>query len=149
MLSLNIKHVQYVKIYLPCKFEVNLITHLGVIALFSSIFFKILILFVLYFKNYKRYRLSLNCKKLQHVKIYIHCNFEVNPITHFGVVALFSSKCSKFNTFILYLKNYQRQRESLNCKNVQHVKIYKKCPTVENVRQLCEELFLLKCIFLC
>jgi hypothetical protein len=36
MLSLSIKHVQYVKIYLPCNLEVNLITHLGVIALFSS-----------------------------------------------------------------------------------------------------------------
>jgi hypothetical protein len=35
-----------------CNFEVNLISHLGVIALFSSIFFLILILFVLYFKNY-------------------------------------------------------------------------------------------------
>ena len=33
-------------------FEVNLISHLGVIALFSSNFFLILILFVLYFKNY-------------------------------------------------------------------------------------------------
>jgi hypothetical protein len=33
-------------------FEVNLITHLGVIAPFSSIFFFLLILFVLYFKNY-------------------------------------------------------------------------------------------------
>jgi hypothetical protein len=28
-----------VKIYLPCNFEVNLITHHGVIALFSSFFF--------------------------------------------------------------------------------------------------------------
>ena len=37
---------------------------------------------------------------------------------------------------------------SLNCKNVQHVKIYHKSSTVENVRQLCEELFLLKYIFL-
>jgi hypothetical protein len=27
---------QHIKIYLPCNFEVNLITHLGVIALFSS-----------------------------------------------------------------------------------------------------------------
>jgi hypothetical protein len=26
----------------------------------------------------------------------IPCNFEVNPITHFGVIALFSSKCSQF-----------------------------------------------------
>ena len=27
--------------------------------------------------------LSLNCKNVQHVKIYLPCNFEVNPITHF------------------------------------------------------------------
>jgi hypothetical protein len=30
MLSLNCRHVQHVKIYLPCNFEVNLNTHLGV-----------------------------------------------------------------------------------------------------------------------
>jgi hypothetical protein len=30
------KHDQHSKIYLPCNFEVNLIAHLGVIALFSS-----------------------------------------------------------------------------------------------------------------
>jgi hypothetical protein len=36
MLSLNIKHVQYVKIYLLWNFSVNLITHFGVIALFPS-----------------------------------------------------------------------------------------------------------------
>ena len=35
--------------------------------------------------------LCLNCKNVQHVKIYLLCNLEVNPITHFGVVALFSS----------------------------------------------------------
>ena len=50
--------------------------------------------------------LSLNCKLVQHVKIYLPCNFEVNPITHFGVIALFSSNVLNFNTFILYLKNY-------------------------------------------
>jgi hypothetical protein len=38
MLSLNSKHVQHVKIYLACNFKVNLITHLEVIALFSSNF---------------------------------------------------------------------------------------------------------------
>jgi hypothetical protein len=27
--------------------------------------------------------LSLICKNVQHVKIYLPCNFEVNPITHF------------------------------------------------------------------
>ena len=35
------------------QFEVNLSTHFGVIALFRQIF-KMLIPFVLYFKNYKR-----------------------------------------------------------------------------------------------
>ena len=38
MLSLSSKHVQHVKIYLACNFKVNLITHLEVIALFSSNF---------------------------------------------------------------------------------------------------------------
>jgi hypothetical protein len=36
MLSLNSKHVQHVKINLAYNFKVNLITHLEVIALFSS-----------------------------------------------------------------------------------------------------------------
>jgi hypothetical protein len=35
--------------------------------------------------------LSLNCKHVLHVKIYLPCNFEVNFITYFGVIALFSS----------------------------------------------------------
>jgi hypothetical protein len=43
--------------------------------------------------------LSLNCKIVQHVKIYLSCNFEVNPITHFEVIALFSSNFQNFNTF--------------------------------------------------
>ena len=30
------KNDQHIKIYIPCNFEVNLIAHLGVIALFSS-----------------------------------------------------------------------------------------------------------------
>ena len=30
-------------------------------------------------------------KNDQHIKIYLPCNFEVNPITHFGVIALFNS----------------------------------------------------------
>jgi hypothetical protein len=27
------------------------------------------------------------------------CNFEVNPITHYGVISLFSSNFQNFNTF--------------------------------------------------
>jgi hypothetical protein len=36
--KLNRKHVQHVKTYLACNFKVNLITHLEVIAHFSSNF---------------------------------------------------------------------------------------------------------------
>ena len=64
--------------------------------------FKILKLFVLYFKNYKRQMVSWNCKHVQHVKIYLPCNFEVNLITYLGVIALFSSIFFfNFNTFRL------------------------------------------------
>jgi hypothetical protein len=41
MLSVNWKYVQLVKIYMPCNFEVNLITRLGVIAIFFIIIFLI------------------------------------------------------------------------------------------------------------
>jgi hypothetical protein len=52
MLSVNWKHVQLVKIHMPCNFEVNMITCLGVIALFFIIIFFNLNIFVWYFKNY-------------------------------------------------------------------------------------------------
>ena len=39
------------------------------------------------------------CKNDQHIKIYLPCNFEVNPITHFGVIFLFSLNFQNFNTF--------------------------------------------------
>ena len=48
------KNDQHRKISLLWNFEVNLITHLRVIALFSSTLKKKIILFILYFKNYKR-----------------------------------------------------------------------------------------------
>ena len=68
---------------------------------------KILILFVLYFKNYKRQMVSWNCKHVQHVKIYILYNFEVNLITHLGVIALFSSILFFILIlFVLHFKNY-------------------------------------------
>jgi hypothetical protein len=43
---------------------------------------------------------NLTCnKKDQNSKIYLPCNFEVNLITHLGVIALFSSNFQNFNTF--------------------------------------------------
>ena len=46
--------------------------------------------------------LSLNCKNVHHVEIYLPCNFEVNLITHLGVLALFSANLKKIkNTFRL------------------------------------------------
>ena len=167
MLSVNWKHVQLVKIYMPCNFEVNLITRLGVIPLFSSpdpkghvsyshhlasvvvvrrpsfvvrrkLFqkssplkvldqwkpnlvwnitrvssFKIVSgdavhqpTWPLLLKIEHMVKLQVfgnisktvsNIKNLtwgkndQHIKIYLPCNFEVNLITHLGVIALFSS----------------------------------------------------------
>ena len=43
--------------------------------------------------------IAIKCKNVQHVKIYLACSFEVNPITHFGVIVLFSSNFQNFNTF--------------------------------------------------
>jgi hypothetical protein len=38
-------------------------------------------------------------KRAIHVKICLPCNFEVNSVTHFGVISLFSSNYQHFNTF--------------------------------------------------
>ena len=67
--------------------------------------------------------LSLNCKNVQHVKIYLPCNFEVNSITYFRVIALFSSNFQNFNTF----RPLFQKLLSLNYKHVQPVKIYLHC----------------------
>jgi hypothetical protein len=40
-------------------------------------------------------------KNDQHFKIYLPCNFEVNLITHFGVISLLSSHFLNFNTLRL------------------------------------------------
>ena len=109
----NKKNVQNVEIYIPCNFQVYPITHFGVIDLFYQIF-KILILFGLYFKKYKRQMLSRNCKSLQHVEIYIPCNCQVYTITNFGVIALFFQQIFKILIlFVLYFKTYKRQMLSL------------------------------------
>jgi hypothetical protein len=36
---------------------------------------------------------------VRHIMIYPPCNCEVNRITHFGVISLFSSNFQNFNTF--------------------------------------------------
>jgi hypothetical protein len=54
--------------------------------------------------------LSLIAKNVQHVKIYLPCNFEVNPVTHFGVIALFSSPGPKVHV------NYCHHLASVVCK---------------------------------
>ena len=52
--------------------------------------------------------LSLNCKHVQHVTIYLPSNCEVNHITHFEFIALFSSNFQNFNTFRpLFQKLYE------------------------------------------
>jgi hypothetical protein len=47
-------------------------------------------------------------KNDQHSKIYIPYNFEVNLITHLGVISLFSSNFLNFNTFrLIFQKLYE------------------------------------------
>jgi hypothetical protein len=68
---------------------------------------KILMWFLSHNKNYKRQMVSWNCKHVQHVKIYLPCNFEVNLITHLGVIALFSS-------FFFFLSSFREEDFFLN-----------------------------------
>ena len=49
--------------------------------------------------------LSLNCKNVQHVKIYLPCNFEVNPITHFDQLCKLEKRGDEIKK-ILLLWNY-------------------------------------------
>ena len=48
--------------------------------------------------------LSLNCKNVQHVKIYLPCNFEVNPITYFDRLCKLEKRGMKLKTNLLPLK---------------------------------------------
>ena len=41
--------------------------------------------------------LNLNCKNVHHVDIYLSCNFEVNMITHLGVLFPFFHQLKKNN----------------------------------------------------
>ena len=71
--------------------------------------------------------LSLNYKNVQHVKIYPPCNFEVNPNTHFAVIALFSSKFQNINTFHTLFQKLYEIDVKFKLQNVQYVKIYPPC----------------------
>ena len=71
--------------------------------------------------------LSLNYKNVQHVKIYLPCNFEVNCNTYFGVIALLSSNFQNFNTFRFLFQKLWEIDVKFNSKHVQHVKIYLVC----------------------
>ena len=82
MLSLNSKHVQHVKIYLACNFKINLITHLEVIALFSSNFKNVNTVHPLF---QKLYEIDVKCKQ----KICSACQVLHALITRLGVIALF------------------------------------------------------------
>jgi hypothetical protein len=90
--------VQHVKIYLSCNVEVNSITNFGVITLFSSNFqhfntFRSLFQKLLEINVKFKLQTCSACQDLPTMQ------FEVNPVTHFGVISLFSSNFQHFNTF--------------------------------------------------
>ncbi len=72
--------------------------------------------------------LSLNCRNVQHFKIYLLCNFEVNPITHFGVISLFSSNFKNVNTFRLL---FQKLKETDGKLKLQKCAVCKDLPTLQ------------------
>ena len=74
--------------------------------------------------------LSLNCKDVQHVKIYLHCNFEVNLITHFGVISLFSSNLQNISTFHLLFQKRSDVQVDVKFK-LQTCSVCQDLPTLE------------------
>jgi uncharacterized protein (UPF0332 family) len=85
---------------LPCNFEVNPVTHFGVISLFSSNFqhfntFRPLFQKLLEINVKFKQQTCSTCQDLPTLQ------FEVNPVTHFGVISLFSSNFQHFNAFRL------------------------------------------------
>jgi plasmid maintenance system antidote protein VapI len=113
MLSLNCKNVQHVKIYkkVPqlkmsdnCEelfqiyFKIAGYVDLAVLIIFTPC--QITDIINGFWVVTHKHAISLNCKNVQHVKIYIPCIFKVNPITHFGVIVLFWSNFQNFNTKI-------------------------------------------------
>ena len=53
---------------------------------------------------------------MRHIKIYPPCKFEVNPITHFGVISLFSSNFQNFNTFRPLFQKLKLKKKSSSLK---------------------------------
>jgi hypothetical protein len=115
MLSLNCKHVQHVKISILRLsltsisdnflnkgrkvlkawqfYEKRAITPTWVMG------FTLINTFRPLFKKLSEIDVKLKRKIVHHVEIYLPCNYKVNPIAHFGVVALFSSNFLSFNSF--------------------------------------------------
>ena len=79
--------------------------------------------------------LSLSCKHVHHVKIYLPCSFQVNPITHFGVIALFSSNFLIFNSFrplfqnLLEIERKFKLQKYSACQDLQNNSHSRKCVT--------------------
>jgi hypothetical protein len=115
MLNLNCKHVQHVKTCLPCNFEVNPVTHFGVISRSLNLTFisnsfwnkggKVLKCWKFYEKReitpkwVTGFTSKLHGRQILTCWTCLPCNFEVNFITYFGVITLFSSNFQHFNTF--------------------------------------------------
>jgi hypothetical protein len=104
MLSLNCKHVQHVKICIPWNltFISNSFWNKGRKALKCWKFDEKRVItpkWVTGFTSKLHGMQILTCWTCLQFKIYLPCNFEVNFITYFGVITLFSSNFQHFNTF--------------------------------------------------
>ena len=77
---------------------------MGLLPCLGQIFW-ILTLLVCYFKNHWRQRLSVNYKNVNHVEIYLPCNFEEDLKTSVGVIALVWLNFLHCNIVRLLLQN--------------------------------------------
>jgi hypothetical protein len=138
MLSLNCKHVQHCKICLPCNFEVNPVTHMVGRSWHVEHVCSLNLTFI---SNsfWNKGRKVLKCWKFDEKRVItpkqvmkLPCNFEVNPLTYFGVISLFWSNFQHFNTFrplfqkLLEINVKFKQQTCLECQDLPTMQFWSK-----------------------
>ena len=110
------KIVQHVEIYIPCNCQVYPITNVGVIALSYQIK-KNINTFRRLFRNYNRQKLCLAAQLCSMSRSKYPAILKYIRLTHFGIIALFNKIFKILILFVLYFRNYSRQKLCLiaNC----------------------------------
>ena len=78
---------------------------------------------------------SWNCKHVQHVKIYLPCNFEVNPITHFGQLCKLEKRGDEIKKKSSPLKLRSQSQPNFAEMILRCGPLSKKCPVIPTSNQ--------------